>query len=49
MYLQKRLQGRGVRVTRLAGGLTVGDVGYADASTLMRALSGRQEMGESGD
>jgi recombination protein RecR len=46
MYLQQRLQGRGVRVTRLARGLPVGgDVEYADPSTLMRALSGRQEMG----
>jgi recombination protein RecR len=50
MYLQQRLQGRGVRVTRLARGLPVGgDVEYADPSTLMRALSGRQEMGASGD
>jgi recombination protein RecR len=45
MYLQHRLEGSGVRITRLARGLPVGgDLEYADPSTLMRALSGRQEM-----
>jgi len=34
-----------VRITRLARGLPVGgDLEYADAVTLARALEGRQEM-----
>ncbi|MDH5507068.1 MAG: recombination mediator RecR [Anaerolineae bacterium] len=45
MYLRQQLQPLGVRVTRLARGLPVGgDLEYADQSTLLRALSGRQEM-----
>jgi recombination protein RecR len=45
-YLHPRLQTLGVRVTRLARGLPVGgDLEYADQNTLLRALSGRQEMG----
>jgi recombination protein RecR len=45
MYLGKQLAGTGVKVTRLARGLPVGgDLEYADQSTLLRALSGRQEM-----
>lgn len=45
MYLQKQLIPMGVRVTRLARGLPVGgDLEYADQSTLLRALAGRQEM-----
>jgi recombination protein RecR len=44
-YLYPRLQAFGVRVTRLARGLPVGgDLEYADQNTLLRALSGRQEM-----
>ncbi len=44
-YLHPRLQALGVRVTRLARGLPVGgDLEYADQNTLLRALSGRQEM-----
>jgi recombination protein RecR len=44
-YLHPRLQILGVRVTRLARGLPVGgDLEYADQNTLLRALSGRQEM-----
>jgi len=44
-YLRQQLQPFGVRLTRLARGLPVGgDVEYADQSTLLRALSGRQEM-----
>ncbi len=44
-YLQPRLQSLGVRVTRLARGLPVGgDLEYADQNTLLRALTGRQEM-----
>lgn len=44
-YLRQRLQSLGVRITRLARGLPVGgDLEYADANTLLRALTGRQEM-----
>ena len=44
-YLYPRLRAEGVRVTRLARGLPVGgDLEYADQNTLLRALSGRQEM-----
>jgi recombination protein RecR len=44
-YLRQQLQPTGVRMTRLARGLPVGgDLEYADQSTLLRALSGRQEM-----
>jgi len=46
MYIQQQLAGLNVRVTRLARGLPVGgDLEYADQSTLLRALMGRQEMG----
>jgi recombination protein RecR len=46
MYLGRQLQPLGVRVTRLARGLPMGgDLEYADTNTLLRALSGRQEMG----
>ena len=46
MYLRQHLIPLGVRVTRLARGLPVGgDLEYADQNTLLRALSGRQEMG----
>ena len=45
LYLRERLTPLGVRVTRLARGLPVGgDLEYADPNTLLRALSGRQEM-----
>ena len=45
LFLQKQLQESGVRVTRLARGLPMGgDLEYADQNTLLRALSGRQEM-----
>jgi recombination protein RecR len=45
MYLAQQLARLGVRITRLARGLPVGgDLEYADQSTLLRALSGRQEM-----
>lgn len=45
-YLSQQLQALGVRMTRLARGLPVGgDLEYADQSTLIRALSGRQEIG----
>jgi recombination protein RecR len=46
MYLGRQLQPLGVRVTRLARGLPMGgDLEYADTNTLLRALSGRQELG----
>lgn len=45
MYLRQRLEGRPVRVTRLARGLPMGgDLEYADQNTLLKALMGRQEM-----
>ncbi len=45
MYIQRRLAPLNIRVTRLARGLPVGgDLEYADAITLARALEGRQEM-----
>jgi recombination protein RecR len=45
LYLRQRLQPLNVRVTRLGLGLPVGgDLDYADQNTLLRALSGRQEM-----
>ncbi len=45
MYLARLIQPLGVRVTRLARGLPVGgDLEYADAVTLGRALQGRREM-----
>jgi recombination protein RecR len=45
LYLQSQLKPYGVQVTRLARGLPVGgDLEYADQNTLLRALSGRQEM-----
>jgi recombination protein RecR len=45
MYLHERLSKLGVRVTRLALGLPVGgDLEYADQSTLLRALAGRQSF-----
>jgi len=46
LYLRQLLQPYGVQVTRLARGLPVGgDLEYADQNTILRALSGRQEMG----
>jgi recombination protein RecR len=45
LYLSQKLQPYGVKVTRLARGLPMGgDLEYADQSTILRALSGRQEM-----
>jgi recombination protein RecR len=44
-YLLARLKPLGVRITRLGRGLPVGgDLEYADAMTLTRALEGRREM-----
>lgn len=46
MYIQQQVNTPGVRVTRLARGLPIGgDLEYADQTTLLRALIGRQEMG----
>jgi recombination protein RecR len=45
LYLRQQLEPLGVKITRLARGLPVGgDLEYADQNTLLRALSGRQEM-----
>ena len=45
MYIARQLEGRAVRVTRLARGLPVGgDLEYADEVTLSRALAGRQAI-----
>ena len=44
-YLQRRLQGMKLRLTRLARGLPVGgDLEYTDEVTLGRALEGRREL-----
>jgi recombination protein RecR len=46
-YLRQQLLPFGLRLTRLARGLPVGgDLEYADQNTLLRALAGRQELGE---
>lgn len=46
LYLQQQLERFHVRITRLARGLPVGgDLEYADQNTLLRAISGRQDMG----
>jgi recombination protein RecR len=45
LYLAKVVKPLGVRVTRIAHGLPVGgDIEYADAVTVGRALAGRREM-----
>lgn len=45
MYLQQQLASLGPRLSRLARGLPMGgDLEYADQSTLLRALAGRQEV-----
>jgi recombination protein RecR len=45
LYLRQHLEPWGVKVSRLARGLPVGgDLEYADQNTLLRALSGRQEL-----
>jgi recombination protein RecR len=45
MFLSQQLARFDVRITRLARGLPIGgDLEYADQSTLLRALSGRQDM-----
>ncbi len=45
LYLRQRLEAYPVHLTRLARGLPVGgDLEYADQSTLLRALAGRQDL-----
>lgn len=45
MYIRQQLEGRDLKVTRLARGLPVGgDLEYADQITLGRALQGRQSF-----
>jgi len=45
LYLRQRLDQFNLRITRLARGLPMGgDLEYADQNTLLRALSGRQEL-----
>jgi recombination protein RecR len=45
LYLQRRLAGRDIRMTRLARGLPVGgDLEYTDEITLGRAFEGRQNV-----
>lgn len=44
MYIQRLISPLGIKVTRIARGLPVGsDLGYADETTLSRALEGRNE------
>lgn len=44
-YIQKELEGRIIKVTRLAQGLPIGlDIEYADQITLARALEGRRSI-----
>jgi recombination protein RecR len=44
-FIQRKLAGLGVSVTRLARGLPAGgDLEYADEVTLSRALEGRQRL-----
>jgi Recombinational DNA repair protein (RecF pathway) len=43
--LARLIKPAGIKVTRLAHGLSVGsDIEYADEMTLQRAVEGRQEM-----
>ena len=45
MYISKLIKPTGVRVTRIASGVTVGgDLEYIDEVTLLRALEGRIEL-----
>jgi recombination protein RecR len=45
MYLTRLIKPLGIKVSRLAYGIPVGgDLEYADAVTLLRAVEGRQEM-----
>lgn len=45
MYLSRLIKPAGIKVTRLAHGLSVGsDIEYADEVTLLKAVEGRREM-----
>ncbi|WP_165003012.1 MULTISPECIES: recombination mediator RecR [unclassified Enterococcus] len=45
MYLSRLIKPAGIKVTRLAHGLSVGsDIEYADEVTLMKAVEGRREL-----
>lgn len=45
MYLARLIKPAGIRVTRLAHGLSVGsDIEYADEVTLLKAVEGRREL-----
>ena len=45
LYLQRMIQPLGVRVTRLARGLSVGgDLEYADGATIAQAFAGRRDL-----
>jgi len=45
MYLSRLIKPAGIKVTRLAHGLSVGsDIEYADEMTLFKAVEGRREM-----
>ncbi len=45
MYIQKQLEGKDIKITRLARGLPLGsDLDYADEMTLTDALQGRQQI-----
>lgn len=47
-YLKELLAPRGVRISRIAFGLPAGSaIEYSDASTLARAIAGRQDMSRS--
>lgn len=46
LYLVKELEGKDIKVTRIALGIPLGgDLEYADSITLARALKGRNEIG----
>lgn len=45
MYVSRLIKPAGIKVTRLAHGLSVGsDIEYADEMTLLKAVEGRQEI-----
>lgn len=45
MYISRLVKPSGIKVTRLAHGLSVGsDIEYADEVTLLKAVEGRREM-----
>ncbi|ANJ69994.1 MULTISPECIES: recombination mediator RecR [Latilactobacillus] len=45
MYISRLIKPAGIKVTRLAHGLSVGsDIEYADEMTLLKAVEGRQEI-----